>query len=138
MHIHSLRLSALVILGMGLVGCVPLRYQTKPIVTGVVVDAASQSPVSGAWVCFGGGSLQFRNDNVWRRYTKTRRDGTFNFSGQYCWRIYSPLTQTRWCAPIFLGGWLEVEHEGFEIYIAEIRTSGEKYEMVVPLKRVSK
>lgn len=143
MNINSLRCFAVVFVSIGVVGCVPMafRYQTEQAVTGVVVDATNQSVVCGAEVSMGDGSLQFRDDNVRTRHTKSRWDGTFTFPAQYRWHwhVYSPVSQTKRLAPTpILGGWLEVEHEGFESYVSEIPHSLQKYHVVIPLKRVSK
>jgi len=117
------------------------RYQTEQAVNGVVVDATDQSVVCGAEVSMGGGSLQFRDANVRSRHTKSGRDGTFKFTAQYRWHmyVYSPVSQTKRLAPTpILGGWLEVEHDGFESYVSEIPRNVAKYHVVIPLKRVSK
>jgi hypothetical protein len=143
MHINSLMYSAVVFLGIGVVGCVPMafRYQTQPAVAGVVVDATDQSPVSGAEVSTGGGSAEYReSDSVSRRQTKSGRDGSFKFPAKYRWHfyVYSPASQTKGLVPTpILGGWLEVEHDGFEIYVVEIPRSLARYDVVIPLKRAS-
>ena len=142
MNSNSLKFSALVVLSVWMTGCVPLSYQTKPMVTGVVVDAATQSAVSGAVVSIseyrsGHRSGQSYDQKLESRQTKSRRNGTFEFSGQYSCYIYSPLGQTKGCLPLYEGGGLEVKHDGFETHVSHIPIGARKYHVVIPLRRVS-
>ena len=120
-------------------GCWPLRITSSPGATGVLFDAQTHSPVSGAKavVCY-------PLPNSWPTYqdalTNTRpsevtsgSDGRFSIPPEHRWVLYHPM-------PMLMpaSGYLVVSRDGYEPDMIQLMTNGTEDVGTVFLKPVTK
>jgi hypothetical protein len=127
--------------GLLCTGCWPLRITSSPGASGVLIDAQTRSPISGAeavvcyplWGYAEWPTYQAALTNTRPPQVTSDSDGRFFIAPERRWVLYHPMPEL---APAL--GYLVVRRDGYEPDMIRLATNGTENVGIVLLKPITK